>query len=90
MSSKNTVTFESQLDAELADLRAMLLAKNKAYGNSVLEPIRIFSNASMDEQIRVRLDDKLSRLKRGNDAGEDVIGDLIRYLIFLRISNKQP
>lgn len=39
----------------------MLLAKNAAYGNSALEPVRIFSKADPTEQIRVRIDDKLSR-----------------------------
>lgn len=39
-----------------------LLEKNISYGNSALEPVRIFSNASPDEAIRVRIDDKLSRL----------------------------
>ena len=33
-----------------------LLAKNKAYGNSALNPVRIFSKASTLEQINVRLD----------------------------------
>jgi hypothetical protein len=46
-------------------LCAMLLEKNAKYGNSALEPIRCFSRADPVEQIRVRLDDKLSRLMRG-------------------------
>ncbi len=43
----------------------------------------MFSKASTEEQLRVRLDDKLSRLARGEDAGEDVIVDLAGYLILL-------
>jgi hypothetical protein len=69
-------------------LKAMLLEKNKAYGNSALNPLRIFSKASSVEQILVRIDDKLSRLKRGSAAGEDVIKDLLGYLILLRIAEK--
>lgn len=64
----------------------VLVEKNAAYGNSALEPVRIFSKASPTEQLLVRLDDKLSRLARGSAAGEDVVLDLIGYLVLLRIS----
>lgn len=74
------------LIAEECDaINAMLLAKNQAYGNSAMDPLRIFSQASPEEQILVRIDDKLSRLKRGASAGEDVVQDLIGYLVLLRI-----
>jgi hypothetical protein len=64
----------------------VLVEKNAAYGNSALEPVRIFSKATPTEQLLVRLDDKLSRLARGSAAGEDVVLDLIGYLVLLRIS----
>lgn len=66
----------------------MLIEKNEAYGDSALNPIRVFSNADTKEQIRVRIDDKLSRLMRGSDAGEDVIKDLMGYLVLLRIADE--
>lgn len=71
--------------AECEALKAMLLAKNAAYGNSAIDPVRVFSKASPEEQIRVRLDDKLSRLARGQDAGEDTMLDLCGYIILLRV-----
>ena len=70
------------------DIRDLLLAKNRAYGNSALNPIRIFSKADAKEQILVRIDDKLNRIKQGNDIldkDEDVIQDLIGYLILLKV-----
>jgi hypothetical protein len=66
-----------------------LLAKNKAYGDSALDPLRIFSKSSPEEQILVRLDDKLSRLKRGSAAGEDVVLDLLGYLVLLLASREE-
>jgi hypothetical protein len=69
-------------------LAAMLLAKNAAYGNSALEPVRIFSRANPEEQIRVRIDDKLSRILRGSAAGEDVELDLLGYLVLLRVARR--
>lgn len=64
------------------------MAKNAAYGDSALDPIRMFSSCDAGEQLRVRIDDKLSRLARGSAAGEDVILDLIGYLILLRIAER--
>lgn len=70
------------------EIKEMLLTKNDQYGDSALNPIRIFSTANSDEQLRVRIDDKLSRLSRGNDSLEsddDIINDLIGYLVLLSI-----
>ena len=68
----------------------MLIEKNKKYGNSALEPTRIFSQASTVEQLLVRIDDKLSRIKTANlDEDEDVLLDLIGYLYLLIIA-KDP
>jgi hypothetical protein len=67
---------------------AMLIRKNNSYGDSALKPIRVFSKADSIEAIKVRLDDKLSRLMRGNgdDFGEDVIDDIQGYLVLLKIA----
>ncbi len=72
------------------DIKQMLLDKNRRYGDSALNPVRIFSKATSSEQILVRLDDKLSRLRSSQlDDDEDVINDLIGYLILLKISKQQ-
>jgi hypothetical protein len=71
------------------EIKALLLAKNAAYGDSALDPVRCFSKADPIEQIRVRIDDKLSRLMRGAAAGEDVVLDLIGYLVLLRIAESE-
>jgi hypothetical protein len=81
--------FRESLGLVLEEIEQMLLAKNAAYGNSALDPLRVFSQASPEEQIRVRIDDKLKRLQNQTpwDA-EDTELDLIGYLILLRISRK--
>jgi hypothetical protein len=73
---------------ECLEIATMLIEKNRAYGNSALAPVRIFSRASSEEQLLVRIDDKLSRLARGSAAGEDVVADLIGYLVLLRIARR--
>lgn len=82
-----TESAAAAIAAECDAIKAMLLAKNAAYGNSALDPVRVFSRASTHEQIRVRIDDKLSRLQRGSVFGdEDTVLDLIGYLVLLRIA----
>ena len=58
-----------------------LLAKNKNYGNSALEPLRTFPKASSEEQLLIRMDDKLSRIKNANEPKMNDIVDLTGYLI---------
>jgi len=70
-------------------VKELLLEKNRKYGDSALNPTRVFSKADPVEQLLVRIDDKLNRIKQGagllaND--EDVIMDLIGYLILLKIA----
>lgn len=74
---------------ECALIRDLLLDKNRKYGDSAVNPARIFSKASAKEQILVRIDDKINRIKnRQNDEDEDVILDLIGYLILYRVALK--
>ena len=80
---------QRMIQAECREVERILLAKNAAYGNSALQPVRIFSKADAIEQIRVRIDDKLSRIARGQAAGEDVTLDLIGYLVLLRVAEKR-
>ena len=67
----------------------MLLLKNQAYGDSALNPLRIFSKADAEDGIKVRIDDKLSRIKnQGFDDSEDAIQDLIGYLILYKAGKR--
>ena len=68
------------------EIRNMLVEKNQAYGNSFADPINIFSEVSPHEQLAVRIDDKLNRIKKGFEYGtEDTINDLIGYLILWNV-----
>jgi hypothetical protein len=87
----SAVVFEQQAEAICKGVWRMLVDKNRAYGNSVFDPVRVFSKASVDEQINVRLDDKLSRIQKGNAdlMDEDVLLDTIGYLIIKLIAKQQ-
>lgn len=83
-----TKLFEELVRNHLNFIGDMLVNKNEAYGNSALDPVRIFSDASPVEQLKVRIDDKLSRIARGGEwPGEDTIDDLIGYLILLKLAH---
>lgn len=79
-----------EIALECDAIRDTLLAKNAAYGNSALDPLRVFAaELDRDAQLRVRIDDKLSRIARGREHGaDDTLLDLIGYLILLRIARK--
>lgn len=86
----NEKEFEEKVRRITSDIADMLIEKNKSYGNSALDPIRIFSKADTLEQLYVRIDDKLSRIKRGNsNINEDTIKDLIGYLIIVKIKQEE-
>ena len=71
------------------DIAELLITKNRKYGNSALSPQRIFSKASPLEQINVRIDDKLSRIKnQQEDEDEDVEKDLVGYLVLKMVCKK--
>ena len=73
----------------MMELEELLVRKNEQYGDSVMEPIGIFAEGNSQDLIRVRIDDKLSRLVRGNDnieSDEDIVLDLIGYLVLLLIT----
>jgi hypothetical protein len=88
---KNMDTQE-QIKNTMNELRDFLIQKNEQYGDSVMQPIRIFSKVDTDAGLRIRIDDKLNRLMQGNDSmesDEDVVKDLIGYLTLLLIALRQ-
>ena len=90
--TKKTISTEDKIIKTMDEIKNFLVQKNNQYGDSVFQPVRVFSKADKTEQIKVRIDDKLSRLKRGNDSiesDEDVVSDLIGYLVLLLISMRE-
>jgi hypothetical protein len=84
------MNFQDQVYKVLSEITEMLIAKNQKYGNSAIEPLGIFSDLSPEEGLKVRIDDKLKRIKNGSlyKDDEDVVNDLIGYLVILKILQK--
>jgi len=82
--------FSHLVSTYLLEIRELLISKNLKYGNSALEPLGVFSQLSAKEGLLIRIDDKLKRIKNGSleKDDEDVINDLIGYLVLLKIIEK--
>jgi hypothetical protein len=83
------VSFDEQLDKIIKEIASLLKSKNKAYGNSALNPAGIFSKLNATESLCARIDDKIMRIKNKgiNKDTEDTVDDLIGYLLLLKMSN---
>lgn len=83
--------FDYDVSEVLIEIKDLLISKNQKYGNSALEPLGVFSQLSPEEGLFVRIDDKLKRIKNGSlqKDDEDVINDLIGYLVLLKILNRK-
>jgi hypothetical protein len=85
------MNFRNEVSAALKEIESILIFKNEKYGNSALEPLGVFSQLSPREGLLIRIDDKLKRIKNGSLANddEDVVNDLIGYLVLLKIQGKE-
>lgn len=81
-------TFEKNLNSILNSISKFLKEKNKRYGNSALEPSNMFFKGNSEEGLRIRIDDKLKRIKNSDVLRKNDIVDLIGYLIILCITKK--
>lgn len=82
---------EVPTDSVLRRVAHMLREKNEKYGDSVMDPLRVFYQGGEDISalIKIRMDDKLSRLARGSEGIEsdlDIYYDLIGYLALLIVA----
>lgn len=85
---KTIYKFDWQLEKTVERIVKLLKEKNKAYGDTALNPSNIFSKLNSTEAICARIDDKLARIKNKgiNDKTEDTVDDLIGYLLLLKMS----
>lgn len=85
------MNFHQEVYQVLSEITELLISKNQKYGNSAIEPLGIFSELTPEEGLKVRIDDKLKRIKNGSldKDDEDVINDLIGYLVLLKILHRK-
>lgn len=82
-------SFEGNVHRITDQIADLLIEKNRAYGDSALNPIRVFSKVDRMEQLFIRLDDKLSRIQRGHEyPGDDTIRDIMGYCALILIAKE--
>ena len=84
-----TETNTQQKITELTEaIRDLLLYKNEKYGDSAINPKKIFYKGDARNAILIRLDDKLSRITANTDDSPRVndVADIIGYCTLLLIS----
>jgi hypothetical protein len=79
--------FYARVEYWTTAIREMLVEKNAKYGDVALNPIHIFSPWDSANALKVRIDDKLARMRSlGERDDEDTVKDLIGYLVLYQIA----
>lgn len=89
MNNPNIEQTEIEIREECNTIAEFLINKNRAYGDSALNPKRFFAKGEAEELILSRIDDKLNRIFQGKPDGEDPLKDLTGYYILLQIAKKR-
>jgi hypothetical protein len=80
-------TTADRIRAKCAEIASLLVEKNASYGDSALRPLGIFASGDAVANLAARIDDKLARVRNAPGAyGEDVVTDLIGYLVLLQLA----
>lgn len=78
---------QDKIRAVFQSMAELVLEKNRRYGDSALKPVRIFSRAEADEGIKIRLDDKISRVINAGELRKNDLADIMGYLCLLCVSS---
>jgi hypothetical protein len=85
--TKTTLDTQQKIDRLFFNFSEFLKEKNKRYGDSVINPVKIFSKVEPSNKACIRLDEKLQRIIN-NDIGElrkNDVADTFGYIALLMI-----
>ena len=85
--SENNLTESQKKIVEICDsMKDLLLYKNQKYGDSALNPNNIFYKGDSTNSIKIRLDDKIGRIKNCEETRINDVCDIIGYSVLLLAS----
>lgn len=85
--SCKSLTKSQEKIVEICDaMKDLLLYKNQKYGDSALHPNNIFYKGDSTNSIKIRLDDKVGRIKNCEEIRINDVSDLIGYSVLLLAS----
>jgi len=68
-------------------MRDLVVEKNRRYGDAALTPKQVFSKLDAGEGIKVRIDDKISRIMNSDGTiRKNDVADLMGYLALFSVS----
>lgn len=83
-------TYERTSKEKITDIcdsmKDLLLYKNEKYGDSALKPNHIFYKGDSTNSIKIRLDDKIGRIKNSEETRVNDVADIIGYCVLLLAS----
>ena len=83
-------TYERTSKEKIIDIcdsmKDLLLYKNEKYGDSALKPNHIFYKGDSTNSIKIRLDDKIGRIKNSEETRVNDVADIIGYCVLLLAS----
>ena len=68
------------------NMKSLLLYKNQKYGDSALNPNNIFYKGDSANSIKIRLDDKIGRVRNNDETKVNDVADIVGYCILLLVS----
>lgn len=81
------MTDSQQKIADVCDeMKNILLYKNEKYGDSALHPNNVFYKGDSTNSIKIRLDDKIGRVKNCKETRINDVADIIGYCVLLLVS----
>ena len=81
------MTDSQQKIADVCDeMKNVLLYKNEKYGDSALHPNNVFYKGDSTNSIKIRLDDKIGRVKNCKETRINDVADIIGYSVLLLVS----
>lgn len=89
---ENTLVAETETQKKISDItdamKDLLLYKNQKYGDSAINPKKIFYKGDSTNSILIRLDDKLGRIISNTEDKPRIndVADIIGYCTLLLIS----
>lgn len=83
-----TLTTQQKIHEIMEAMKDLLLYKNQKYGDSAINPKKIFYKGDSTNSILIRLDDKIGRVKSNTEEKPRVndVCDIIGYCTLLLIS----
>jgi len=82
-----TLTESQKKIVEICDsMKDLLLYKNQKYGDSALNPNNVFYKGDSTNSIKIRLDDKIGRVRNCEETRVNDVCDIIGYCVLLLIS----